>query len=55
LLMPLGAVTTTIHATRPSEFDTSAAQEGLSEDEIEKAIQEIRATIRKSNKLMPKV
>jgi protein phosphatase len=55
LLMPLGAVTTTIHATRPSEFDTSAAPEGLSEDEIEKAIQEIRATIRKSNKLMPKV
>ncbi|MGA2550475.1 MAG: PP2C family serine/threonine-protein phosphatase [Burkholderiaceae bacterium] len=55
LLMPLGAITTTIHASRPSEFEVSAGQEGLSEDEIEKAIEEIRATIRKSNKLMPKV
>jgi protein phosphatase len=55
LLMPLGAVTTTIHASQPSEHAASGAQEGLSEDDIEKAIEEIRATIRKSNKLMPKV
>jgi serine/threonine protein phosphatase PrpC len=55
LLMPLGAVTTTIHAAGPSELDSPSGQEGLSEDEIEKAIEEIRATIRKSNKLMPKV
>lgn len=55
LLMPLGAVTTTIHVPRPSDFAPADVAEGLSEDEIETAIQEIRATIRKSNKLMPKV
>lgn len=54
LMMPLGAVTTTIHASRPSEFE-SAGAEGLSDADIEKAIDEIRATIHKSNKLMPKV
>jgi len=55
LLMPIGAVTTTIHASRPSELESAVSAEGLSEDEIEKTIDEIRATIRKSNKLMPKV
>lgn len=55
LLMPVGAVTTTIHASRPSELENAASAEGLSDDEIEKTINEIRATIRKSNKLMPKV
>lgn len=55
LLMPVGAVTTTIQVSRPSDFEASANPEGLSDAEIEKAIDEIRATIRKSNKLMPKV
>ncbi len=55
LMMPVGAVTTTIQASRPSEFEGAAPTEPLSDDEIEKAIDEIRATIRKSNKLMPRV
>lgn len=53
LMMPLGAVTTTIQHVRPSELEVS--QETMSDSDIEKAIDEIRASIRKSNKLMPKV
>jgi protein phosphatase len=53
LMMPLGAVTTTIQSSRLSDSGAGAA-DGLSDDDIEKAIDEIRATIQKSNKLMPK-
>jgi PPM family protein phosphatase len=53
LMMPLGAMTTTIQTSRPSEVDASGS-ETLSDADIEKAIDEIRATIQKSNKLMPK-
>jgi hypothetical protein len=53
LMMPLGAMTTTIQTSRPFESDAAAA-DTLSDADIEKAIDEIRATIQKSNKLMPK-
>jgi protein phosphatase len=53
LMMPLGAVTTTIQTQRMSDGSATAA-DALSDDEIEKAIDEIRATIQKSNKLMPR-
>ena len=53
LTMPLGAITTTIQHVRPSSLDVS--QDPMSDTEIERAIDEIRASIRKSNKLMPRV
>ena len=53
LTMPLGAVTTTIQHVRPSELEVS--QDTMTDTDIERAIDEIRASIRKSNKLMPKV
>jgi protein phosphatase len=55
LMMPLGAMTTTIQASRGFEVDATGGEAAaLSDDDIEKAIDEIRATIQKSNKLMPK-
>jgi len=54
LMMPSGAITTTIQASRPSDVQNPGA-DTLSDDEIERAISEIRDSIRKSNKMMPKV
>ena len=51
--MPLGAITTTIDHLRPSQLDVSHSP--MTDSEIERAIDDIRASIRKSNKLMPKV
>ncbi len=51
--MPLGAMTTTIDHFRPSQVDSP--QKPMTDSEIERAIDDIRASIRKSNKLMPKV
>jgi serine/threonine protein phosphatase PrpC len=51
--MPLGAITTTIDHFRPSRVEES--QSAMTDSEIERAIDDIRASIRKSNKLMPKV
>ncbi len=51
--MPLGAITTTIDHLRPSQLEVS--QSPMTDSEIERAIDDIRASIRKSNKLMPKV
>ena len=52
--LPRGAITTTIDHFRPSRVE-SAAQSMMSDTEIEQAIDDIRMSIRKSNKLMPKV
>lgn len=51
--MPVGAVTTTIDHLRPSQLEVP--QSAMTDSEIERAIDEIRASIRKSNKLMPKL
>ena len=51
--MPLGAITTTINHLRPSQLELQNSP--MTDSEIERAIDEIRASIRKSNKLMPKV
>ena len=51
--MPLGAITTTINHLRPSQLEPQNSP--MTDSEIERAIDEIRASIRKSNKLMPKV
>ncbi len=51
--MPLGAITTTINHLRPSQLEVQHSP--MTDSEIERAIDEIRASIRKSNKLMPKV
>jgi serine/threonine protein phosphatase PrpC len=52
--MPMGAITTTIDALRPGRADASQ-QAPMTDSEIERAIADIRASIRKSNRLMPKV
>ena len=51
--LPLGAITTTIDHLKPSQLEVS--QQPMTDSEIERAIDDIRASIRKSNKLMPKV
>ncbi len=51
--VPLGAITTTIDHFRPSQAEPSP-QKPMTDSEIERAIDDIRASIRKSNKLMPK-
>jgi protein phosphatase len=51
--MPMGAITTTIDHFRPHRVEHS--QTAMTDSEIERAIDDIRASIRKSNKLMPKV
>jgi protein phosphatase len=51
--MPVGAVTTTIDHLRPSQL--AVTQSAMTDSEIERAIDDIRASIRRSNKLMPKV
>ncbi len=53
LSMPNGAITTTIEPLKPSALD--ATQPEMTDTEIERAIDEIRHSIRKSNRLMPKV
>ena len=53
LSMPSGAITTTIDHLRPSQLEVS--QSPMTDSEIERAIDEIRSSIRKSNRLMPKV
>ena len=50
-LVPLGAVTTTIHAPRHADLDGA---DQFDDSEIEKAIAEIRAAIDKSSRLTPK-
>jgi protein phosphatase len=52
--MPMGAITTTIDQWRPGRVD-AAAQTPMTDSEIERAIDDIRASIRKSNRLMPKL
>lgn len=51
--IPVGAITTTIDHLRPSQLEVPATP--MTDSEIERAIDEIRASIRKSNNLMPKV
>ncbi len=51
--MPLGAITTTIDHLRPSQLDVQHSP--MTDSEIERAIDDIRSSIRKSNKLMPKI
>lgn len=51
--MPAGAVTTTIDHLRPSQLEVP--HEPMTDSEIERAIDEIRTSIRKSTRLMPKV
>ena len=51
--MPLGAITTTIQARRPSPPEAPGS--AMTDSEIERAIDDIRSSIRKSNKLMPKI
>jgi len=51
--LPLGAITTTIDHLRPTQLEVP--QSPMTDSEIERAIDDIRASIRKSNKLMPKV
>ncbi len=51
--MPLGAITTTIDHLRPSQLEVPHSP--MTDSEIERAIDDIRASIRTSNKLMPKV
>ncbi len=53
LSMPSGAITTTIDHLRPTQLEVT--QSPMTDSEIERAIDEIRASIRKSNRLMPKV
>ncbi|MEO8936923.1 MAG: PP2C family serine/threonine-protein phosphatase [Burkholderiaceae bacterium] len=53
IAMPLGAITTTIDHLRPTQLGTS--QSPMTDSEIERAIDDIRSSIRKSNKLMPKI
>ena len=53
LQLPPGAITTTIHSTRRPALDLD--QETLSEDEIEQAIEEIRASISRSSAAKNKV
>jgi protein phosphatase len=50
-LVPLGAVTTTIHAPRHADLEGA---DQFDEQEIEKAIAEIRDAIDKSSRLTPK-
>jgi serine/threonine protein phosphatase PrpC len=50
-LVPLGAVTTTIHAPRHADLEGA---DQFDDSEIEKAIAEIRAAIDKSSRLTPK-
>ena len=50
--MPLGAITTTIDHLRPSQLEVPHS--AMTDSEIERAIHDIRTSIRKSNKLMPK-
>ena len=51
--MPLGAITTTIDHLRPSQLDVQHSP--MTDSEIERAIDDIRTSIRQSNKLMPKI
>ncbi len=51
--LPAGAITTTIGHLRPTQLEVPNSP--MTDSEIEKAIDEIRASIRKSNQLMPKV
>ncbi len=51
--MPLGAITTTIDHLRPSQLEIPHS--AMTDSEIERAIDDIRTSIRKSNKLMPKI
>jgi protein phosphatase len=53
IAMPLGAITTTIDHLRPSQLE--APNPPMTDSEIEAAIDDIRTSIRKSNKLMPKI
>lgn len=53
IAMPLGAITTTIEQVRPAQPDQPHSP--MTDSEIERAIDDIRTSIRKSNKLMPKV
>ena len=53
IAMPLGAITTTINHLRPTQLEVPHSP--MTDSEIERAIDEIRTSIRKSNKLMPKV
>lgn len=56
IAMPLGAITTTIQHRRPGASDApSSAQSPMTDSEIERAIDDIRSSIRKSNRLMPKI
>jgi protein phosphatase len=50
-LVPLGAVTTTIHAPRHADLE---GLDGFNDDEIEKAIAEIRDAIEKTSRLTSK-
>ena len=50
--MPMGAITTTIDHLRPSQLEVPHSP--MTDSEIERAIDDIRTSIRKSNKLMPK-
>jgi protein phosphatase len=50
-LVPLGAVTTTIHAPRHADFEGA---DQFDDSEIEKAIAEIRDAIDKSSRLTPR-
>jgi PPM family protein phosphatase len=51
--MPLGAITTTIDHYKHAPVE--GAQSAMTDSEIERAIDDIRSSIRKSNRLMPKV
>ncbi len=51
--MPLGAITTTIDHLRPTQLEVPHSP--MTDSEIERAIDDIRSSIRKSNKLMPKI
>lgn len=53
IAMPLGAITTTIEQARPTPLELPHSP--MTDSEIERAIDDIRTSIRKSNKLMPKV
>ena len=52
LTMPVGTMTTTIRQTNPTL--PVGVVDALSDDEIEKAIREIRESIRRSNQALPK-
>ncbi len=53
IAMPLGAITTTINHLRPTQLEVPHSP--MTDSEIERAIDDIRSSIRKSNKLMPKL